>query len=138
MLGGCTSLPLATTPDPAQPSSALSYWDRALAAKPSERVSMLRDARRSQAEWAVAMLQSLPPDGEDLEASMARLRAVERKGVYPDQAALTRLRLRELQARSVCNGQIAQWRARISQIVEIEQDIRNGNASDDESNTRRR
>lgn len=99
---------------------------------------MLRDARRSQAEWAVAMLQSLPPDGEDLEASMARLRAVERKGVYPDQAALTRLRLRELQARSVCNGQIAQWRARISQIVEIEQDIRNGNASDDESNTRRR
>mgnify|MGYP000132607395 CR=1 FL=1 len=139
MLGGCTSLPLATTsdPDPTQPSSALSFWDRALAAEPAQRAGMLRNAKRARAEWAEAMLLSLPPDGDDLAASMERLRAVERKGVYPDQAALIRLRLSELQERSACNGQIARWRARVNQIVEIEQDIRKGNATDDESNTGR-
>lgn len=137
-LGACATLePPPSDTAPPQSSDALSFWDKAVNASPSKRSEMLTAAEQAKAEWAIAMLRSLAWEGGDASESSARLRAVLNKGLYADQATLVRLRLREMQGDQACRMQIEMWRARASQIVEIEQDIQNGRKTDNGSDTGR-
>lgn len=122
LVSGCA--PLMTPVEDAQRPQALSYWSRAVDADDARRAQLLREAQRTQASWKVAMLRSLPgPDQDDLQASQRELRALLREGLQDDEAALTRLRLAELERASACTAEAEELRGRLSRIVDIERQI---------------
>lgn len=120
-LGGCAQFPLQPSPPPPGASTALTFWAEAVEADPARRASMLRDARRWKADWQVAMLSSLPGSGgEDSADAQRALRAVLRNDLPPDQAALARLRLHEVEQATACMSNVAELRGRLNQIIDIE------------------
>jgi hypothetical protein len=127
LMSACAQFPLQPYQPPQGASTALAFWSEAIEADASRRASMLRDARRWKAEWQIAMLSSLPGNGgEDVSGSQRALRAVLRQNLPPDQSALARLRLREIEQATACMSNVAELRGRLNQIVDIERQIQNG------------
>lgn len=122
---GCAQL----APPAQQParSDALAYWARAVGADASKRGALIADAQRAKASWKLAMLRSLPgSQSRDAATSRAELRSLLRQGLPEDEAALTRLRIAELDQMGTCEADVDDLRDRLGRIVDIERQIEYG------------
>lgn len=129
MLLGSACAPLQPqTRTPPASHGALRFWVAAVEGDASKREALWRETRQSRSGWGAAMLQSLP-DSEHYDPDQAEkgLRAALKRGLPEDEAALARLRLSELEHARRCRDEVAGLRARMSQIVNIETRIENGN-----------
>jgi hypothetical protein len=125
LMSGCA--PIVPPPEAAPRSEALAYWSRAVDADAGRRSAMINEAQRSKSAWKLAMLRSLPGNEKrDPESSRTELRALLRQGLGADEAALTRLRLAELEQAQACNADVSDLRGRLSRIVDIERQIEHG------------
>lgn len=125
LLCGCA--PLMPPPETAPRSEALVYWSRAVDADAARRSALIGEAKRSKSAWKLAMLRSLPGSlMRDAEDSRNELRSLLRQGLSEDEAALTRLRIAELEHAQACDADVSELRERLSRIVEIERQIEHG------------
>lgn len=113
--GGCGMLP------PHASGSAFEDWSRAVHATPRERAALMRDARRRDDDWQIAMLRSLPGEHHDPSAALRGLRGLPRHARSGERGVLARTRIAELESALACQAQVADLRARLQRIVTIEQ-----------------
>lgn len=128
MAAGCAQMQWEPDAAVADSGGALAWWSRAMEAGPVTRESMLRNARQTKSAWRTAMLRSLPggSDAETPEASQEALRGLLRRGLRDEEAALTRIRVAELDQTKACQSEVGALRARLSRIIEIEKEMGNG------------
>ena len=123
----CAHFPLPSTLGAAS-REPLRFWTSAVEGDAGKREALWREARQSRSGWDIAMLQSLPDSSHyDPDAAEKSLRAMLKRGLPEDEAMLARLRLIEMDNNRVCRDEVASLRARMSEIVNIETRIKNGN-----------
>ncbi len=125
---GCAQMQWEPDPVVADNGGALAWWARAVEAGPVTRESMLRNARQAKSAWRTAMLRSLPggSDAEAPDASQEALRGLLRRGLRDEEAALTRIRVTELEQTKAYQSEVGALRAQLNRIIEIEKEMGNG------------
>lgn len=108
-------------------TDVLAYWSRAVEADTAKRNALIAEAQRTKSGWKLAMLRSLSSaDAQDAVEAQAALRAQLRQGLGEDEAALTRLRIAELERAQSCMAETGELRGRLGRIVDIERQIEHG------------
>jgi len=115
-------------PAPEAENGPMQLLTQALNARPERREALWRangDSDGSdEAELRVALLQTVPEhSGHDPAAARRRLGVLLAHKPRADLASLARLRLAELRATDDCSSELATMRARLAQLIDIEQEL---------------